>query len=69
MFFIGCNECPKVAQAACNDKIDAMIISLNHERDYHPYRWNQTKAAVLAFAVAWQATEVTHVAEPQGMVC
>jgi hypothetical protein len=69
MFFIGCNECPRVAQAACKDKIGAMIASLQHERDFHPKRWNETKAAVLMFALAWESTEVTHVIEPQGMVC
>lgn len=69
MFFIGCNECPRVTQAACKDKIEAMVISLMHERDHHPERWNETKRAALMFAVGWQATEVTHVVEAQGMVC
>lgn len=69
MFFIGCNECPQVAQASCNDKIDAMVISLLHEREHHPKRWNPTKEATLMFAMGWQHTEVTHVVEPQGMVC
>jgi hypothetical protein len=69
MFFIGCNQCPRVAQAPCKDKIDAMVISLLHERECHRDRWNQTKQATLEFAMFWQHTEVIHVVEAQGRVC
>lgn len=69
MFFIGCNECPLVTQAACSDKIDAMVISLQHERQFHRERWNLTKEATLLYAIGWQRADVTHVIEPQGMVC
>ena len=69
MFFIGCHECPLVAQVGCNDRVDAMIASLQHERQCHPTRWNPTKEATLAFAIGWAQMDVVHVVEPQGGVC
>lgn len=69
MFFIGCTECPRVSQVACQDRIGAMIASLQHERECHRARWNETKEATLIFAIGWANSEVTHVIESQGMVC
>jgi hypothetical protein len=69
MFFIGCNECPQVAQVACNDRIGAMIASLTHERDFHRGRWNDTKQAVLMFAIGWAQADIVEIREPEGMVC
>lgn len=53
MFFIGCAECKDSDQVAVEDKMEAMLVSLRHERGSHPQRWNITKQAALDIAEFW----------------